>query len=67
MPKSKDKNNKDEKKPDLDKEFKKWLEAQIALQNDALDSLVEHNLREIKEGQIALKEQELKRKHKKLD
>jgi hypothetical protein len=64
---SESKNNKkkiaDPKKQD--KEFKKWLEAQIALQTEALNSLKESEAREIKEGQIALKEQELKRKLKK--
>ena len=60
---NKKKTNKDKK--NIDKDFKKWLQAQIALQTDALKDTKEREDREFKEGQIALKEQELKKKLKK--
>jgi hypothetical protein len=56
-------NELDKKK--VNKEFKKWLQAQIALQTDVLKEIKESEDREFKEGQIALKEQELKKKRKK--
>jgi hypothetical protein len=45
-----------------DTNFKKWLEAQIALQQEVLDGLKESEERSTKEGQIALKVLELKKK-----
>jgi hypothetical protein len=43
-----------------DKEFAKWLQAQIALQRDAIKFLDDKEHRTTKEGQIALMEMELK-------
>jgi hypothetical protein len=46
---------------DGDGEYKYWLEAQIALQREALKRLKDKDARSAKQGQIALKMLELRK------